>query len=218
MSDPPPSKPGNPSHVRRPVARFVVSALLGCLVLFGWFYLRGTWATKNPTYPTSPIDSITSVIVLNEANQKEIQTAVVIPVSVESTWKIISNYEEWERLFSTIHRLAPETEKLDHNRHHVVSDVMTPLGMIKLDFIVTHEDIPGGGYRAWWDAPTADLPVNRGEIRVTPKGPEQTLLVYTVDKQYRKYPQFVVYNILLGHQADVVGTLRKRIIEAAQKQ
>jgi len=191
----------------------VVGVLLGCGVLFGWYYIRGTWATKNPTYPSSPEDGVTSVIVLNEDGDKEIRTAVVIPVSVENAWKILSNYDEWERLFTTIR--ASKTEELDNNRYHVVSEVMTPLGTIKLETIVTHEKIPGGGYRAWWDAPTDELPLNRGSIRVTPQGPEQTLLVYTVLKQYRQYPQFVVYNTLLGHQKDLVGTLRERIIEAA---
>ena len=217
MSAPLPSKPDKPSNIRKPVRQLMVSAILFCLILFTWFYIRGSWATKNPTDPASPADGVKSVIVQKDG-KKEIRTSVVIPVSVENAWSIISNYEEWERLFSTIHRLDPETGVLDNNRHHVVSDVMTPLGMIKLDFIVTHENTADGGYVAWWDAPTEELPINRGEIRVTPKGSEQTLLVYSIDKQYRKYPQFAVYNVLLGHQTDLVSTLRKRIIEAANKQ
>ena len=207
----------NVSMERSPALRFVVGVLMVCVVLFGWYYVRGTWATSSPTYPSSPEEAITSVIVRNQDGQNEIQTAVVMPVSVEDAWKILSDYGEWERLFSTIKHLDEETEPLDEKRHHVVSDVVTPLGVLKLDFIVTHEETSDGGYLAWWDAPTEELPVNRGEIRVKPQGPEKTLLVYSVHKDYRRYPQFVVYNMLLDHQSDLVSTLRDRITEAARE-
>lgn len=214
-SEPATATPKSPSTVRRPALRFVVGVLLGCLILFGWYYIRGTWATKNPKNPSSPEEGITSVIVQDEEGDKGIHTAVVLPVSVEDAWEILSDYGEWEKLFTTIR--DSKTEKLDENRYHIVSDVMTPLGTIKIETIVTHEETPDGGHLAWWDAPTDELPLNRGSIRVTPIGPEQTLLVYTVLKEYRKYPQFVVYNMLLGHQKDLVGTLSERIIEAADE-
>jgi hypothetical protein len=201
---------------RRLVLRFMVIALLACAALFTWYYFRGSWATAKPKYPASPSEGVTSQIVLNKQGQKEIQTAVVLPVSIETAWKILSNYKEWEKLFKTVRERAP-TEQLDKNRHHVVSDVTTPLGVIQLDFIVTHETTTDGGYLAWWDAPTKDLPVNRGEIRITPQGPNQTLLVYTVCKQYRQYPQFAVYNMLLDHQRDLVETLGERIVEVSKQ-
>lgn len=207
---------GQPSR-RRVVLRFVVVVLLACAALFTWYYLRGSWAAEKPNYPTTPIDGVTSQIVQNDDGEKEIQTAVVLPVSTATAWKVLSNYNEWERLFKTVRERAP-TKQLDENRHHVVSDVTTPLGVMQLDFIVTHEATPDGGYLAWWDAPTDDLPVNRGTIRVTPQGPEQTLLVYTVCKEYRQYPQFVVYNMLLGHQRDLVETLQERMLEISHEQ
>ena len=202
---------------RRVVPRFIVIVFLACFSLFAWYYLRGSWATEKPTYPTTPADGVLSQIVKNADGEKEIQTSVVLPVSTDTAWKILSNYEEWERLFKTVQERAP-TEQLNENRHHVVSDITTPLGVMQLDFIVTHEATPDGGYLAWWDAPTEELPVNRGTIRVTPQGPDQVLLVYTVCKQYRQYPQFVVYNALLGHQRDLVETLRDRIIEISHEQ
>jgi hypothetical protein len=142
---------------------------------------------------------------------------VVIPVPVETAWKILSNYDEWERLFKTV-REKKVAEQLDEHHHHVVSDVMTPLGMISLDFIITHEELPDGGYLASWDAPTKELPVNRGTIRISPHGQDQTLLVYSVRKQYQKYPRFLVNNMLLHQQPDLVGTLRRRMVEVAKEQ
>ena len=94
---------------------------------------------------------------------------------------------------------------------------MTPLGTISLDFIITHEEIPSGGYLAWWDAPTDELPINEGTIRITPMGPEETLFVYTVRKQYRQYPSFLVNNMLLNHQPDLVATLAERMLEVADE-
>jgi hypothetical protein len=60
--------------------------------------------------------------------------------------------------------------------------------------------------------------VNRGEITISPQGPDETLLVYVVEKRYRQYPQFLVYNLLFDQQADVVGTLRQRMLEIAEEQ
>ena len=215
MSSPPDTRPSSSSAVRHPARRLLAVVLVCCVVLFTWYYLRGTWATTSPVYPSSPDEGVKSVIVLNDQGSREIQTAVLLPVPVETAWSILSNYAEWERLFPTIRRLGSETKVLDKDRHHVVSDVMTPLGILKLDFIVTHEKTSDGGFIASWNAPTAELPVNEGAIRVTPRGPQLTLLVYTVHKQYREYPQFMVYNKLLGHQTDLVGTLSTRILEAA---
>src|SRR5207247_1529017 len=83
------------------------------------------------------------------------------------------------KLFKTVRR-KQRTEPLEGNRRHVVSDVMTPMGTISLDFIVTHEETPDGGYLAWWDAPTRELPINRGTIRISPRGANQTLFGYSV--------------------------------------
>src|SRR5262245_50599364 len=156
----------------RPISRrktpwLILSIVLAGVALFGAYYLRGTWATDKPADVTSPDQGAVSELVLAPDGEKESRTAVVIPVSVETSWRILSNYEEWEKLFKTVRR-KQATEKLDGNRHHVVTEVLTPLGTISLDFIVTHEQTPGGGYRAWWDAPTKELPVNKGTIEIKP--------------------------------------------------
>jgi hypothetical protein len=217
MSTTPADESAEARDTRPRVVRWIIGVLLVFLGLFVWYYLRGAWATSNPTYPASAEQGVVSQLVQNAEGRNEIHTAVVVPVPVETAWNILSNYEEWERLFKTVREREP-TKQLDENRHHVVSDVLTPLGVLQLDFIVTHEQTPEGGYRAWWDAPTDDLPVNRGEITITPQGPDSTLLVYVVEKKYRQYPQFLVYNLLFDQQADVVGTLRERMLQIAQEQ
>jgi uncharacterized membrane protein len=213
-----PSEENTESPATRPrIVRWIVGVTLVFAGLFVWYYLRGTWATATPEYPAAAEQGVVSQLVKNTESGNEIHTAVVVPVPVETAWSILSNYEEWERLFKTVREREP-TKQLDENRHHVVSDVITPLGVLQLDFIVTHEKTPEGGYRAWWDAPTDDLPVNRGEITIAPQGPDATLLVYVIEKRYKQYPQFLVYNLLFDQQADVVGTLRQRMLEIAQEQ
>ena len=183
--------------------------------LFVWFYLRGTSAAANPREPASAEEGVLTRLVLDAEGRREIRTSVVIPVPLETAWSILSDYDEWEKLFKTV-RKQRQTEPLDGNRHHVVSQVLTPLGTLELDFIVTHEETADGGYVARWDAPTAELPVNQGTIKITPLGPEQTLFVYSIRKEYRRYPAFLVNNVLLGHQTDLVETLRNRMVAAAR--
>jgi uncharacterized protein YndB with AHSA1/START domain len=202
---------------KRSITRILCLVLLGFCLLFGWYFVRGTWAVAKMDDPTAPEQGVIAKLVLSDDGHREIRTAVVIPVSIEQAWRILSDYDEWEKMFKTV-RQKQRTEPLEGNRRHVVSDVMTPMGTITLDFIVTHEEIPSGGYRAWWDAPTRELPVNRGEIVITPRGPQQTLFVYTVRKQYQQYPAFLVNNMLLKHQPDIVSTLRDRMIQAAREQ
>ncbi len=210
------SVPTVPS-TKRPVKRILCFVLLGFCLLFGWYFARGTWAASKMDDPMTPEQGVIAKLVLSDDGHREIRTAVVIPVSIEQAWRILSDYDEWEKMFKTV-RQKQRTEPLEGNRRHVVSDVMTPMGMITLDFIVTHEELPGGGYLAWWDAPTRELPINKGEIRITPNGANQTLFVYTVRKKYQQYPEFLVNNMLLRHQPDIVGTLRQRMIEAANEQ
>ena len=205
------------SPQKRPIKRILCLVLSGCGLLFGWFFVRGTWAASKMVDPTAPEQGVIAKLVLSDDGHREIRTAVVIPVSIAQAWKILSDYDEWEKMFKTV-RQKQRTEPLEGNRRHVVSDVMTPMGTITLDFIVTHEETPDGGYLASWDAPTPELPVNRGTIRITPNGPNQTLFVYTVRKKYQQYPAFLVNNMLLKHQPDIVKTLRERMIEAAREQ
>ena len=193
---------------------FAVSAV--CLFLFGFYYWRGSWPADNPTDPKSVSDGVRCQLLRSHKDRKEIRTAVIIPVPVETAWRILSNYEEWERLFKTVRR-KQITEQVGENQHHVVSDVTTPMGTLSLDFIVTHENLPGGGYRASWDAPTPELPVNEGDMRITPFSPNETLFVYTVRKEYRRYPSFLVNNMLLNHQPDLVATLATRMQEVAKE-
>ncbi len=192
--------------------RLAVLAL--CLALFALAYLRGTWADRSPRDPQGLEDGVISRLVVDEKGDRAIRTAVVLPVSEQAAWKVLCDYNEWERLFKTVRR-NKVAEQLDEYHHHVVSEVMTPLGTVSLDFIVTHESTTDGGHLAWWDAPTHQLPVNRGTIRTTPLAADRTLLVYTVVKQWRIYPAFFVNNMLLNQQPDLVATLGKRIVEAA---
>ncbi len=191
-----------------------VAVLALCLGLFALAYLRGTWADRSAHDPQRPEDGVTCRLVVDEKGDRAIRTAVVVPVSEPAAWKVLSDYNEWERLFKTVRR-NKVAEQLDEYHHHVVSEVMTPLGTVSLDFIVTHQSTGDGGHLAWWDAPTRQLPVNRGTIRTTPLAADRTLLVYTVVKQWRIYPAFFVNNMLLNQQPDLVATLSKRIVEAA---
>lgn len=203
-----------PASPRKRGWSWIVLVVSVCLLaLGGWYVWRGT-ATSPPAVLTTPEQGVICQLVAGDDGGTDVRTAAVIPVPVETAWRILSNYEEWERLFKTVRR-KQVAEPLGENRHHVVSDVWTPLGVISLDFIVTHEKTPGGGYIARWDAPTPELPVNRGVIEITPVSDTQTLFVYTVRKQYRRYPQFVVNNALLDHQPDLIETLRRRMIEVA---
>ena len=204
-----------PSKKRR-MKRILILVLLGFGLLFGFYFVRGTWAASKMDDPTTPEQGVIAKLVLSDDGHREIRTAVVIPVSIAQAWRILSDYDEWEKLFKTVRR-KQRTEPLEGNRRHVVSDVMTPMGTISLDFIVTHEETPDGGYRAWWDAPTRELPINRGEIRISPRGQRQTLFVYVVRKKYQQYPEFLVNNMLLDQQMDLVRTLSGRMIEIAKE-
>lgn len=196
--------------------RRILITLGAFLIVVMVFYLRGTVADAVIKDPKTAADGIVTQLLINESGEKYIRTAVVMPVSVATAWKILSDYDEWERLFKTVRR-KKVAEPAGENQHHVVTDVMTPMGVISLDFIVTQEELSDGGYRARWNAPTRELPVNKGAIEIHPQGSDQTLLVYSVVKRYQIYPQFVVNNALFGHQLDIVKTLSSRIVEAARK-
>jgi hypothetical protein len=197
------------------IARLLLAVLAGCLLLFGWYYWRGT-AASAPVDPQTPQDGVICQLARADDGGTDVRTAVVIPVPLDDAWRILSDYEEWERLFKTVRR-KQVAEPAGENRHHVVSEVWTPMGMLSLDFIVTHERTAAGGYVARWDAPTNELPVNRGTIEITPLAGEQTLFVYTVRKHYKSYPDFLVNNALLNHQPDLIATLSQRMIEVAQE-
>lgn len=210
---PPPAEP-SPERPSR-LGLYLLVVLGGCALLFGWYYWRGT-ATSTAVNPSKPEEGVICQLVSADDGGTDVRTSVVIPVPIEDAWRILSNYAEWERLFTTIRR-KQVAEAIGANQHHVVSDVWTPMGTLSLDFIVTHEQTAAGGYIARWDAPVPELPVNRGTIEISPLGADQTLFVYTVRKHYKTYPDVFVNNALLNHQPDLIDTLRKRMIEVAKE-
>ena len=198
---------------KRSVTGILLTGLLSFSLLLGACYLRGTSAVSKMDDPATPEQGALTKIVMSDDGNREIRTAVVIPVAIEQAWEMLSG-DEWQKLFESV-RQKEQAGPLEQNRRHVIADVMTPLGTITLDMIVTMEELPGGGYQAWWDAPADDLIIKKGNIRITPQGPGQTLFVYTAQRKYRQYPEFLVNNMLLNHQSDVVNTVQKRMIAAA---
>ena len=71
----------------------------------------------------------------------------------------------------------------------------------------TRAEARPGQFEASWDGPTGSVTVNRGSWTVTPMGQGRTLLVYSLEAEIAPFPNFVVRNVQLSREMEVVGAV-----------
>jgi uncharacterized protein YndB with AHSA1/START domain len=201
-----PAQPAGTPPARRVKKRLLIpAAVLGVLaVLVLWAYVRGTWADREPRNPLSSAEGVLTQLYLAPEGRKQVRCAVILDYPPRKVWEVITDYEHFAEIFPTVSR-AEVTREPD-GRYHWVGTVTSPVGGYPIDIHIRHEERPGQ-FEASWDGPTGSVTVNRGSWTVTPMGQGRTLLVYSLEAEIAPFPNFVVRNVQLSREMEVVGAV-----------
>jgi hypothetical protein len=215
-----PPKPEQPTPPpRRVKKRFLIPGIvLGLIALLVvGAYVRGTWADTTPRDPVSVEDGIICQLYQTPEGHKPVRCAVLLDHPIDKVWKVLSNYSEWHEVFPTlasqpltVQRGVPEGD--GHFGGHVSGVASSLLGDWPFSIHVTEKLLPNERVISWTGGkPNEDVRVIRGSFTLTPREGNKTLLVYSLEVELARYPNFLVRNVLLGRQPGVVRALRERL-------
>jgi uncharacterized membrane protein len=180
------------------------------LILLG-LYIRGTWADDVAHNPKSSAEGARVELYLAPDGNKQVRCAAVLDFPPGEVWAVVKDHANHDQVFRYVKSVKVEHEP--DGRMHLIGTVHSRLwGDWPYDVHVRHqEDRDKNEYTDSWDEAGADM-LNRGSWRVTPlEGGKKTLLVYTVQVELRRYPDFIIRNILLDRIGSVVPDIRAAI-------
>jgi len=197
-----------PPPIRIP-KRIGIPVLLIAMVagLLLWGTIRGNWTDSEARNPASAADGVVTQLLRTADGRKPIRAAVVVNVSPDRFWKVVTNYDHFAEIFPNV---SASHGVLDPDgRWHVTGEVHSLVGHWPMELHVQHVESPVG-CTASWDEPHGVWTVNRGSWGVTQIGPEKTLLQYNLELKVSPFPAFVVRAVLLDQLKTVLRAVANR--------
>ena len=194
---------------------WVPSALLAFLVLAGvCLWWRGTSAETVERDPASVADGAVTQL-LTQDGRMFVRCAIIVPAPPTAVWKVVTDYDSHPKFIRYISELS--SQKLDDGRVRLTSVAHSRLwGDFPFEIDVTHTEEPAQGeYTALWNekGKGGGILVDRGGWRVKRLPADQTLLIFTVQMETQRYPDFLVRNILLDRVGAIVTSVRDEVIK-----
>jgi hypothetical protein len=214
-----PASPGQPATTPAPAAAprrlkkrwLICGSLLAIFaVLLVWAYVRGTWADTTPRDPASAADGVVCHLYRTPEGHTPTRCAVVLEYPVDQVWKVVTDYAHYHEIFPTLSSTPVKVVVDPDGRHHLTGVAGSVLGDWPFEVRIAEEKLPAK-YAASWKESGGDVLLNRGSWVLTPKDGGKTLLVYSLEVELRKYPTFLVRNILISRQPGVVEAVIKRL-------
>jgi uncharacterized membrane protein len=204
---------------RRIKKRFLIPAIL--LGIFALFllgaYIRGTWADAEPRDPKTAEDGIICHIYQTPEGHKPVRCSVLLDRPIDKVWKVLTDYDNWSEVFPTLHaepiKVTPQAGPRDGVRpssYHLAGTASSVLGSWPFGISVEQTQTAQKRVISWSERPGGDVLLNRGSFTLIPRE-GKTLLVYSLEVELARYPNFVVRNVLLNRQPGVVRALMEHL-------
>ena len=198
-----PVDPSERRHVRKRV--FVPLMVLGLfLVLIAVAVVRGTWADTQEKNPASPRDGVITQLYKTAEGRKVVRCAVLIDQPMKEVWAAVTDYDRYLEIFPTLASAHARSEP--GGKHRLQGEARWSWGTWDYDILISHQESPERCVTSW-DSPGGDATVDRGSWTLTPVSEHHTLVVYQLEAEIGRYPNFLVRNVLLGRQRHAVAAL-----------
>jgi ribosome-associated toxin RatA of RatAB toxin-antitoxin module len=193
-------------------------SLLGGLVLLlacpvGYAYVLGTWAEREVRYPSSS-EEIVVQLYQDNAGSKKIRGAILVPCSLHQVWKTLTDYAHFPQFFKNLKSL--QVTPLEGEKVRLEGVAKTWIGDYTFHSTVSHEvESSAGNARIFWDEGEGDTLVkrNKGSWELIAKEEDQTLVIYELELEVKKVPQFLIYDFLLFQLSPTLSTLKALFIQ-----
>jgi hypothetical protein len=188
---------------------FAVIALAAA-VLFGRYWLRGSWA-EDARDPAGEAEGLVTQVVLSEDGRKVVRCARVAAAPAETVRAVVTDYARFPELFPMLRDFQSQAAA---DGSHRLSYTVDALGRAwDFDVEVRHRSTPGL-YVDSWSGSSPHVPVQRGSWAIRALDAERALVVYTLDVEAAGIPGFIVRNevrhFIERIVADVVAAASRR--------
>jgi uncharacterized protein YndB with AHSA1/START domain len=197
---------------------WIPSVLLVVLVLFiGWLLWRGTSADTVEHNPASATDGAITQL-LDKDGRTVVRTAIVVPAPAEAVWKVVTDYDSHPKFIRYVGAMA--SQKMGDGRVHLRGVLHSRMwGDFPFETDVTCTEKPAEGeYTATWhEENQPGFRVDRGGWTVKRLPDGQSLLIFTIQMEIERYPNFLVRNILMDRAGTIVESMRDEVAKHAGK-
>ena len=191
--------------------------LIICFLVFSFglstfIVVRGSWADTTARIPTSSGEGIISQLYLGPDGRKEVRCSAILDYPPEEVWSVITDYQHFSEIFSAKlwSMKLTKIEQEQPGRFHMVGEVNSKFGDWPVDVHINHLE-SSEKYVASWDEPGGDIKVNRGSWTLSPAGAGKTLVVYSLQSEVARCPNFFINYVLLAELKPVVKAVQIRL-------
>jgi uncharacterized membrane protein len=207
------SSPGQSAPARRRLKKRIwIPALLLVIVILALLgaWVRGTWADTEAINPSSSAEGIITQLYQMPDGAKQVRCAVLLDRPMRDVWTVLTDYDRFAEIFPTLTSAHGKPDAANPDQYHLTGELSSPVGTWTFSSVITHEESPEK-FVAHWDSTSGPITRNRGSWTLTPAGEGKTLLVYTLEVEVRRWPTFLVRNVLLSRQRTVVESVVRQL-------
>jgi ribosome-associated toxin RatA of RatAB toxin-antitoxin module len=208
-----PATPSATAQPKRIKKRLYIPLILLMLFLAGVavLYVRGTWADMTERNPTTSTQGTMTQLHQKPNGNVEVRCAIVVDAPPKDVWAVVKDYDKHSTFLPYVSEVKA-TKQTDKRLQKIDGIAHSRLwGDWPFTSKVLHEEDPGDGiYSATWSEEDVDVfKINRGGWSVKPidKAGKHTLLVLALQIELKKYPNFLVRNIIMDRLHAVVQAM-----------
>lgn len=197
------AQPGR--RVRKRLWIPIATLALGTLAALG-VYIRATRVDDAERNPATASDGTVTQLLRDEAGVS-VRCARVVEKPPEAVWAVVRDYPSHPKFLPYLRSLDVAladdgTVRLDGVAHSAIWGDWPFVSRVKLA-----ADAERHTYRATWDEAGGPLARNRGGWTVRPHGDGQALLVFALQVEVAKAPDWIVRTVLMDRLHQVVNAM-----------
>ena len=201
-----------PPPARTPRRVYIPLVLLAIFLLVAvGFFIRGTWADTQERDPSSIADSPVVQLLRKPNGNVVVRGAIRIDARPTEVWSVVTGYDQHSKFLPYISKV--EATPRNDGRIKVAGVAHSRIwGDWPFDALTLHDASPADGLftASWSEDNVDDFEVNRGAWGVKPidRNQSQSLLTLTLQIELKKYPNFIVRNVLMDRLPSVLTAMR----------
>lgn len=174
-------------------------------------FVRGTWADSAENNPATTADGAVTQLLRKPNGNVVIRCAILVDAPPKDVWAVVSGYDKHGEFLPYVSKV--EAAKQPDGRFKINGIAQSRLwGDWPFESLTTHEEHPDDGeYAATWEErDVEEFEVNRGGWHLKPidKTKQQTLLSFSLQIDLKRYPNFIVRNIIMDRLSSILTAMR----------
>jgi hypothetical protein len=203
-----------PAKKPRRWVRVPLFLLLLVLAVYGYLFVRGTWADSVPRDPATVEQRPVTQLFRDEQGRITVRSAIRLKHPRAKVWALVTDYDHYGEMLPYVKDIT--AKKGDGGT--VVSGKAASALSGWWDFTMTVREAKGEAWSANWDAsPTEEIPVNRGGWTLHEPADGETLLELRLETEARGYPRFFLRNFFLYRLGRVLEAVKRHLDEAQRE-